>query len=214
MSDNETTVQNTQHAFLVAWGWFAQCIGLIQRLQAVHLHQKKYKHTPQTKVIEFLLSILSGLKHLQDISQAAHPLDKDQAVTETWEQLAWVDHTGVRRTLSSLSWDEARELAQVLEEVEQPLIQSELDILRVHQQRIRYDGDLTGIAVSNSSKTYPNAAFGHGVSGRCRQPGESDLPATMALCSPSSWRYSLLHAGGGLGVGRRSSHWLASQAAY
>ena len=27
--------QDTQHAFLVAWGWFAEQIGLIQQLRAV-----------------------------------------------------------------------------------------------------------------------------------------------------------------------------------
>jgi hypothetical protein len=45
--------------------------------------------------------------------------------------------------------------------VSQPLIQSELAVLRTRQQRLRLDGDLTGLPVSNSSRTYPNAAFGH-----------------------------------------------------
>ena len=80
MSNRETHRQDTQHAFLVAWGWFAEHIGLIQQLQAVSLKQKHYHHMPQTKVLEFLVAILAGLQHLQDISLAAHPLDKDQAV--------------------------------------------------------------------------------------------------------------------------------------
>lgn len=153
--------QDTQHAFLVAWGWFAEIIGLIQALQGVPLHQKKYTHTPQTKVLEFLVAILGGTEHLQDISLAAHPLDRDQAVAGAWGQPGWADYSGVSRTLSSLSWDEAHALAQVLEGVEQPLIQSELDELRSRDQRLRYDGDLTGLPVSNSSRTYPNAAFGY-----------------------------------------------------
>jgi hypothetical protein len=161
MSDNETRVQDTLHAFLVAWGWFAEHIGLIQALQDASLSQKKYDHTPQTKVTEFLVAILGGLEHLQDVSRSAHPLDMDQAVAEAWGQPAWADYSGVSRTLSSLSWDEVRALVQALEQVEQSLIQSELNILRVHQQRVRYDADLTGLPVSNSSKTYPNAAFGH-----------------------------------------------------
>lgn len=153
--------RNTQHAFLVAWGWFAEIIGLIQALQDVPLHQKKYTHTPQTKVIEFLVAILGGTEHLQDISLAAHPLDMDQAVAVAWRQPAWADYSGLSRTLSSLSWDEAHALAKVLEQVEQPLIQSELEVLRSRNQRLRYDGDLTGLPVSSSSRTYPNAAFGH-----------------------------------------------------
>ncbi len=52
MSNRETHRQDTQHAFLVAWGWFAEHIGLIQQLQAVSLKQKHYHHRPQTKVLE------------------------------------------------------------------------------------------------------------------------------------------------------------------
>lgn len=161
MSNHAIQVQDTQHAFLVAWGWFAEHIGLVQALQDIPLRQKKYTHTPQTKVVEFLVAILAGLEHLQDISLSAHPLDLDQAVAEAWGQPGWADYSGVSRTLSSLNWDEAHAWAQVLEQVSQPLIQSELDVLRSRHQRLRFDGDLTGLPVSNSSRTYPHAAFGH-----------------------------------------------------
>jgi hypothetical protein len=73
MSNSETPTQNTQHAFLVAWGWFAEHLGLIQQLQAVSLKQKHYHHRPQTKVLEFLVAILAGLQHLQEISLALTP---------------------------------------------------------------------------------------------------------------------------------------------
>jgi len=88
MSNSETLIQHTQHAFLVAWGWFAEHLGLIQQLQALSLKQKHYHHWPQTKVLEFLVAILAGLQHLQEISLAAHPLDKDQAVAQAWGQAA------------------------------------------------------------------------------------------------------------------------------
>lgn len=161
MSNKEIEGQDTQHAFLVAWGWFAESIGLIQALQNVPLRQKSYRHSPQSKVLESLVAILAGLEHLQDISLAAHPLDQDQAVAAAWGQPAWADYSGVSRTLRTLNWDEARALSGVLEEVSQPLIQAELDLLRACGQRLRYDGDLTGLPVSNSSRSYPNAAFGH-----------------------------------------------------
>lgn len=161
MSDNAGQVGETHHAFLVAWGWFAEKIGLIKALQAVPLRQKRYQHKPQTKVLEFLVAILAGWEHLQDISRSAHPLDQDQAVAEAWGQDAWADYSGVSRTLSALSWDEARALAGALDQVEQPLLQGELETLRSQGQRVRYDGDLTGLPVSNSSRTYPNAAFGY-----------------------------------------------------
>ena len=161
MSSDKSEVQHTQHAFLVAWGWFAEHIGLIQQLQAVSLKQKRYHHTPQGKVLEFLVAILAGLKHLQEISLSAHPLDRDQAVAQAWGQPGWADYSGVSRTLSGLSWEEARQIAKVLEQTSQPYIEAELKLLRSQGQRICYDGDLTGIPVSNTSRTYPNAAYGH-----------------------------------------------------
>lgn len=161
MSSGENKVQRTQHAFLVAWGWFAEHIGLPERLEQVPLKQKRYHHTPQSKVLEFLVSILGGAQYLQDISQAAHPLDKDQAVAEAWGQSGWADYSGVSRTLSSLSWEEARQMAKLLEEIGQGYVKAELHILQSTGQRLQYDGDLTGLPVSNTSRTYPNAAYGH-----------------------------------------------------
>lgn len=161
MSSRKKHIQDTQHAFLVAWGWFAEHIGLIQQLQALSLKQKHYHHRPQTKVLEFLVAILAGLQHLQEISLAAHPLDKDQAVAQAWEQPAWADYSGVSRTLSGLSWEEVKQIVQVLEQVSQPYIATELQVLRSQGKRVRLDGDLTGIPVSNTSQTYPHAAFGH-----------------------------------------------------
>lgn len=161
MNTEEPQIQHTQHAFLVAWGWFGEHIGLIQALQKVQLHQKRYTHTPQTKVLEFLVANLSGAKHLQDISQSAHPLDLDLAVAAAWGQASWADYSGVSRTLSGLSWEEARAIVKVLEEISQPFLRAELGLLRKDGKRLRYDGDLTGIPVSNTSETYPNATYGH-----------------------------------------------------
>jgi len=161
MSSGENKVQRTQHAFLVAWGWFAEHIDLPKRFAQVTLKQKRYHHTPQSKVLEFLVSILGGAQYLQDISQAAHPLDKDQAVAEAWGQPGWADYSGVSRTLSGLSWEEARQIAQLLDEIGQGYMKAELHILQSTGQRLQYDGDLTGLPVSNTSQSFPNAAFGH-----------------------------------------------------
>jgi len=153
--------QDTQHALMIPWGHFAREIGLISGIEAVKLNQKVYEHTPQAKVIEFLVAILSGAKYLQDISHAAHPLDKDLAVAQAWGQANWADYTGISRTLKQLSWIEVRAIVAVLEEVGQPFVQSELKLLRSLKQALQYDGDLTGLPVSNTSRTYPNAAYGH-----------------------------------------------------
>lgn len=48
----------------------------------------------------------------------------------------------------------------MLEQVSQPYIAAELQLLRSQGKRICYDGDLSGIPVSNTSQTYPTAAYG------------------------------------------------------
>jgi hypothetical protein len=188
----EIYIQNTQHAFLVAWGWFAEHLGLIQKLQAVSLKQKHYHHRPQTKVLEFLVAILAGLQHLQEISLAAHPLDKDQAVAQAWEQPAWADYSGVSRTLSALSWEEVKRIVQVLEQVSHPYLTAEVKLLRSQGKRLRMDGDLTGIPVSNTSQTYPHAAWMR-ASARMRTWLSSSKWATTFTPNPTatrSWRIS------------------------
>ena len=161
MSENEEQVQQTQHAFLVIWGEFASEIGLIKGIEGVKLKQKTYQHTPQAKVLEMLVAIMGGTRYLQDISLSAHPLDKDKAVAQSWGQPGWADYSGVSRTMSSLSWEEALSIVAVFEKVSQPFLETELTLIRKEGERLQIDGDLTGIPVSNTSKTYPNAAFGH-----------------------------------------------------
>jgi hypothetical protein len=156
-----TQEQDTQHALLVPWGHFAREIGLLSGIEAIKFNQKVYEHRPQAKVIEFLVAILSGAKYLQDISLAAHPLDKDLAVAEAWAQAGWADYTGVSRTLRALSWSEAHEIVAVLERVSQPFLDREVSVLGSQGGGLQYDGDLTGLPVSNTSRTYPNAAYGH-----------------------------------------------------
>ena len=57
---NTPTVTLTSHAMLVPWGFFAQHIGLVETLQGVPIPQRRREYTPQTKLIEFLVSILAG----------------------------------------------------------------------------------------------------------------------------------------------------------
>ena len=91
MSDEERSVQRTQHALMVAWGWFAGETGLIQKFQALALKQKTYTHSPQNKVLEFFVGTLGGIQHLQELSLSAHPLDRDSALAEAWGQPGWAD---------------------------------------------------------------------------------------------------------------------------
>lgn len=160
MSHSENA-ELTHHAMLVAWGEYAQSIGLIQAIQSVPLHQKTVTHRPQTKILEFLLAMLAGLEHLKDLSRSAHPIDQDQAVAKAWRQPVWADYSGVSRTLSTLSQEEAEHLTGVLRTLTHPILASEVMTALQRAGRLTYDGDLTGRPVSNSSSTYPNAGYGY-----------------------------------------------------
>lgn len=161
MSVNATQPYRTEHALLVLLGQYAQHLGLIPALMAVPLHQKTYIHRPQTKILEFLVAILAGLPHLEDISRAGRPLDQDQAVATAWQQAGWADYSGVGRSLQALTQAEAEAVGWVLREISQPLIDEQITQALAEQGRLIYDGDLTGRPVSNTSTTYPEAAFGH-----------------------------------------------------
>jgi hypothetical protein len=160
VSDSEIN-ELTHHAMLVAWGEFAQSIGLIQEVESVPLHQKTVTHRPQTKILEFLIAILAGLEHLQDLSRSAHPIDQDQAVAKAWLQPGWADYSGVSRTLTTLRQAEAEQVASVLHKITKLIVDEEVMTALRLSGRLTYDGDLTGRPVSNSSTTYPNAGYGH-----------------------------------------------------
>ena len=184
----------TQHAMLVAWGRYADHIGLISRLAEVDLHQKTRTHRPQTKVLEFFVAILAGFAHLQEISRSAHPLDQDAIVAEAWGQPSWADYSGVSRTLQRLRTDEAEAIATLLDEISAPYIKREVELALQQSGYLVYDGDLTGRPVSSTSTTYPDTAFGY--MGDTIQLGYQS--ALVSLHSPTYgrlWLSTRLHPG-------------------
>jgi len=176
----------TDHAMLVVWGQFAHCLGLVQAIEQVSLSQKTVDHSPQGKVLEFLVAILGGLEYLKDISLSARPLDKDVAVAQAWGQDAWADHSGVSRTLSSLTDAEVEQIAAILERLSQPFIDQEVEGGLASGPLI-LDGDLTPRPVSNGSQTYPEAEYGH-MNDRLQLGYQA---AIVSLSSPSYGRIGL-----------------------
>jgi len=150
----------TSHAMLIPWGAFAMQIGLVAALEQVPIAQRRRDHRPQTKLIEFLVSILSGCAYLQDISRGSHPLDHDRAVAQAWGQDSWADYSGVSRTLQACDEGTIRAVREALATTSQPFIEREVMLALRDRDVLIYDCDLTGRPVSNTSTTYPGAAFG------------------------------------------------------
>ena len=206
----ETPPQITQHAMLVIWGIFARRIGLVEAIEAVELKQKKRDHTPQTKILEFLVAILGGLPHLQDISRAAHPLDQDQIVAEAWGRDAWADYSGISRTLSQLTAEEGAALATALDSISQPYIDREVARALETAGELVYDADLTGRPVSSTSSSYPNTAFGH--MGDAIELGYQ--AALVSLHSPTYgrlWLANELHPGNTVSMTRTQALVIAAE---
>jgi len=187
MSDNiEQDSSMTDHAMLVVWGQYAHCLGLPQAFADVPLSQKTVEHTPQSKVLEFLVAHLAGLEYLKDLSHSAHPLDKDQAVARAWGQSSWADSSGVSRTLKCLTETEVAQYAAILEQATQVLLDQEVQ-RALAQGVIELDGDLTPRRVSNGSQTYPGAEYGY-MSGRLQLGFQVSV---LSLRSPTYGRLEL-----------------------
>lgn len=150
----------TDHALLVFLGRFAQHLGLIRLLEAVPLAQKKVTHSPQAKLVEFLLAVLAGLDQLQQLSHSANPIASDTTLAQAWGQQAFADYSGVSRTLAKADADTWQAVRDLLALISRPFIDREVMAIVHTQQPLTIDIDLAGRPVSPTATTYPDASFG------------------------------------------------------
>jgi len=151
---------NTPHGMLVAFGEFLSQHGLIERVMQVPIGQKTRKYRPQTKLVEFLAGIMSGVEHLEDLNDGARPVAKDGVVARAWGQVGFAHYSGVSRTLEACDEQTVAAVEKAIEEFNQPFIAERVHELLRRGTAIIYDFDLTGQAVSSTSSSYPEAAFG------------------------------------------------------
>lgn len=150
----------TDHALLVLLGRFAQHLGLVRLLEAVPLEQKTVTHSPQAKLIEFLLAVLAGLDQLQELTHAPNPIASDRTLAQAWGQQAFADYSGVSRTLAAADTHTLQAVLDLLAHLSRPFIDREVMAIAHSEQPLTIDSDLTGRPVSPTSTTYPEAAFG------------------------------------------------------
>ena len=145
---------------LVALGEFLSQHGLLDELMKVPIAQRARDFVPQTKLVEFLAAILSGSEHLEDLSSGAHPLAKDRVVGQAWGQPGWAHYSTVSRTLDACDKTTVETVERIVQGFSRPFIAKAIHELVLHDEAIVYDLDLTGQAVSSTSTSYPEAAFG------------------------------------------------------
>jgi hypothetical protein len=150
----------TQHALMIPLGEFAHEIGLIPKILRVPIPQKSVVHTPQAKVLTFLMGILTGITHLKDLNKGPHPLAHDWPAIRAWGLDSLAHYSGISRTLAACDPETVETIIQVLHETEQPFIDREIELILKKRQFLLLDLDLTYRQVSNTSTTFPNAQFG------------------------------------------------------
>jgi hypothetical protein len=153
-------VANTEHGLLVAFGEFVQQHGLIERLMQVPVKQKTRTFAPQTKLVELLAGIMSGLEHLADLNEGPHPVAKDSIVARAWGQPGFAHYSTVSRTLEACDTQTVSAVEQAINAFSRPFIDDVIHDLLRRGEPLIYDLDLTGQAVSATSHTYPGVAFG------------------------------------------------------
>lgn len=157
----ETLDATTEHAWLVVLGHLAQAWGLVTRLEGVPIEQRQgAKHTPQSKVIEFLVGILGGIDYLQDLNLGARPIARDATIAQAWAQEVFAHYSGVSRTLEAADEETLAAVMEVLRAVSHPFIQAAVLETIKHTGHLTVDVDLTGREVSPTSTDYAGADFG------------------------------------------------------
>lgn len=145
---------------LVAFGEFLQQHGLLDWLRHVPIAQKTHDFAPQAKLVEFLAGIMSGIEHLQDLNYGPRPLVPDAVVARAWGLDRFAHHTTVGRTLTACDAQTVSGVEAAIAAFSRPFIETTVHELARCGERLVYDFDLMGQAVSATSTTYPDAAFG------------------------------------------------------
>jgi hypothetical protein len=154
--------QMTDHGLLVALGRFAEAVGLLSELAKVTIPQQQGPaHTPQEKLVEFLVGILAGIGYLQELNEGDHPLVHDEAVVAAWGQERFAHYSGVSRTLAATDKTTRAELIAVLRQIGAPFIAQAVLMEMKRQGFLVADVDLAGRPVSPTSSDYPESSFGH-----------------------------------------------------
>jgi hypothetical protein len=151
---------DTEHALLVAWGLFAQQMGLLKGLEDVPVNMGTGVYTPQTKLIEFFIAVLAGVDRLRELNEGERPLAEDVSLAVAWLREGLAHYSGVSRTLKAADARTVEATLKVLDTVSQPFVQREVAEILRRQGCLDLDVDLTGRPVSNTSRTYPDSRFG------------------------------------------------------
>jgi hypothetical protein len=190
----------TDHVWLVVLGYLAQALGLIAAMEKVPIAQRTGpKCKPQTKLIEFLVGILGGIEHLQDLNGAEQPIVGDPTIAQAWAQEVLAHYSGVSRTLEATDEASLAAIIEALLSVSRPFIEAAVMDMLKHKGFLTVDVDLTGREVSPTSTDYPDATFGW-MDGEVAKGYQAAV--TSLVCERRAYPVGRVLASGGAGRGR------------
>jgi hypothetical protein len=116
-------------------------------LTAVHLPLKAVDHTPASKLLDVLVSILAGCRAISQVNTRLRP---DQALARAWSRTIFADQSSLSRTLDSFTDQHVQQLRQA----SALLFRRESQTLRhpFGEQRLWLDVDLTPLPASKHAE--------------------------------------------------------------
>jgi hypothetical protein len=80
---------------------------------------------PQTKLVEFLAGIMSGMEHLVDLNDGSHPIANDAIVARAWGQPGFAHYSTVSRILEACDARTLSAVEQAINDFSRPFIDSD-----------------------------------------------------------------------------------------
>jgi hypothetical protein len=146
----------TQTTFgpLCAFGHYLTKEGLLEPLCGVHVAQKSINHSPQEKLIDALVGILSGCKALYEIDCRVRP---DVPLQKAFGRERCADQSTIQRTLNAFSEENVCQLREAVEAIgrEQWAVLSH----DFEREMLTLEVDLTGLRASKSSEDSTKGYF-------------------------------------------------------
>ncbi|MCA1719402.1 MAG: transposase [Actinobacteria bacterium] len=116
MFECKLVASNTQTAFgpLCLLGHYLSQEGVLEPLSGVHIVQKSIKHSPQQKLLDVLMGILSGCKALYEIDVRVRP---DAPLQRAFGRERVADQSTIQRTLNAFSKENVSQLRGAVEAI-------------------------------------------------------------------------------------------------
>src|SRR5262249_46450381 len=141
-------------------------------LTAVHLPLKAVDHTPASKLLDVLVSILAGCRALSQVNTRLRP---DRALARAWGRTNFADQSSLARTLDSFTDQQLQQLRQA----SALLFRRESQTLRhaFNDEWLWLDLDLTPLPASKHAEASTKGKMG---------PKKTPMAGNWHACMPRS----------------------------